>query len=326
MRVVIAGGTGLLGSRLTRALRADGIEVTILTRRPSRDGERAWMPGSADNEWRDAVESADVVVNLAGESIAGGRWSAARKAAIRDSRVRATRALAAAIGGARRPPVFVSGSAVGIYGPRGDEVVDEETPPGSDFLAGVGRDWEREALEAARVTRVVLLRTGLVLAREGGALPPLARPIRLFVGGPLGPGTQVMPWIHVEDWVRLVRWAAARHEVSGPLNLTAPRPVTNREMVATLGRVLRRPAILPAPAFALRIILGEMADALLLSGQRAVPAKALRLGFEFRHPELEPALRHIYGRDAPPAQARRGGPDTNVSAACRAEHRRQAAE
>lgn len=294
MRVVIAGGTGFLGSRLVRSLGESEHRLTVLTRHPRHDGQRAWMPGSADRGWWSAIESSDVVINLAGESIAGSRWTASRKTAIRESRVRATRALVSAITETRSPAVLLSASAVGIYGPRGDETIDEDTPPGADFLAGVCRAWEGEALEASAVTRVVLLRTGLVLAREGGALPQLALPVKLFVGGPLGPGTQVMPWIHGTDWVRLVEWAIETSAVSGPLNLTAPNPATNREMVKTLGRVLHRPTIVPAPAFALRLALGEMADALLLSGQRAVPAKAERLGFNFRYRDLETALRRLY--------------------------------
>ena len=294
MRIVIAGGSGFLGTRLTQSLGGDGHEVTVLTRHPHRNGERAWMPGSADRGWWSAIESSNVVVNLAGESIAGGRWTASRKTAIRESRVRATRALVSAIRETRGPAVLVSGSAVGIYEPRGDETIDEGTPPGSDFLADVGRAWEGEALEAAPVARVVLVRTGLVLAREGGVLPKLALPIKLFAGGPTGPGTQVMSWIHVEDWVSLVKWAMTNADVSGPMNATAPTPVTNREMVRTLGRVLHRPTLMPAPAFALRLALGEMAEALLLSGQRAVPVKALRLGFEFRYPGLEEAIRSLY--------------------------------
>jgi uncharacterized protein (TIGR01777 family) len=298
MTIIIAGGAGFLGSALAGAWRQDGREVLVLTRRPRGEHQIGWSPGSgADGEWVAAVQNADAVVNLAGESIAGGRWTAARKAAIRDSRLRATRALAGAIlNSPSRKPVFVSASGVGVYGPRGDEAVTEDTPPGFDFLASVCREWEAEALAAAASARVVLLRTGLVLSNDGGALPRMALPFRFFGGGPSGSGRQYMPWIHVDDWVAMTRWAVSTPSVSGPLNVVAPNPVTNAEFARELGRALRRPAFLPAPAFALRLALGEMADALLLAGQRALPAKALALGFSFRYAALQDALRAIYGQ------------------------------
>ena len=277
MRVVVAGGTGFLGTPLVERLRGDGHTVTVLAR------------GS------DVLDGADAVINLAGASIAGGRWTATRKALIRDSRVRTTAALAAAILASRQPPiVFISGSAIGIYGSRGDEPLTEDAPPGSDFLASVAIAWEREALAAAPVTRVVLVRTGLALGQPGGALPQIALPFYFFAGGPMGSGRQYMSWIHRDDWVEMVRWALSNTAVNGPLNATAPNPVTNREFATTLGRVLHRPAFLPTPALALRLALGEMADALLLGGQRVLPAKAQALGFTFRYPLLEPALRSIF--------------------------------
>jgi len=294
MRIVVAGGTGFLGTALGLALTHDGHEVAVLTRRPSRAHHVAWDPEAYNGQASAAIDGADVVVNLAGESIADRRWTPQRKSAIRGSRITATKTLVRAIHAARRPPAaFLSGSAVGVYGARHDELVTEQSPSGSDFLAAVCRDWEREALEAAGRTRVVLLRTGLVLARDAGALPQLALPFRFFAGGPLGSGRQYMSWVHIDDWVEMVRWALKTNGVSGPLNVTAPGPVTNLEMARTLGRVLHRPALLPAPAAALRLALGEMADA-LLSGQRVVPEKAPALGFEFRYPTLEPALRNIY--------------------------------
>jgi uncharacterized protein len=293
MQVVIAGGRGLLGHALAHRLRGDGQHITVLTRTPRAPGEVKWNPGAEGGAWRAVVASADAIVNLAGESIAGQRWTESRKTAILESRLQATRALVLAIRAASRPPpVFISASAMGIYGPRGDEPVTEDTPPGSDFLARVCTAWEEEAHAAADVTRLVLLRTGLVLAREGGALPQMALPFRVFVGGPIGSGRQYMSWIHIDDWVEMARWAIATAACAGPLNVTAPTPVTNREFSQTLGRVLGRPALLPAPAFALRIALGEMADA-LVSGQRVVPAKAQALGFPFRYPNLEPALRSL---------------------------------
>jgi uncharacterized protein len=296
MRVVITGGTGFLGTPLVERLGGDGHVVTVLSRHPRAAGEVHWDHVTPTGEWTSALGGADAVIHLAGASIAGGRWTPERKALIRNSRVTSTRALAAALLAAKRPPVvFVSGSAMGIYGSRGDERLTEASQPGSDFLASVSLDWEREAQAAAPVTRVVLLRTGLALGRSGGALPQIALPFRLFAGGPLGSGRQYMSWIHRDDWVEMVRWTLSNPAVSGPLNATAPNPVTNREFAAILGRVLRRPALVPTPPFALRLALGrEMADALLLGGQRVLPSNAQSHGFVFRYPLLEPALREIF--------------------------------
>jgi uncharacterized protein (TIGR01777 family) len=269
----------------------------ILTRRPQREGDVRWSTKPTDTSWRHALERSDVLINLAGESIAGGRWTEERKRAIRASRVEATQALVAAIVAATRPPgLFVSSSAIGFYGVRRDEVVTEESPAGDDFLASICRDWETLALEASSRTRIVLLRSGVILAREGGALPQLALPFRLFAGGPVGTGEQYMSWISLTDWIGLVQWMVTRNHISGPLNLTAPTPVTNAEFAHTLGRVLKRPAFVRTPAFVLQLALGEMADALILGGQRVVPTRALALGYEFKHTTLEPALRDIYGQ------------------------------
>lgn len=288
MKVVVAGGTGFLGHALVERLRQDDHDVRVLTRRPRDVSHIAWQPDGTPATLADA----DAVVNLAGESIASGRWTSARKARIRESRLKATQSLVTAIQSARRTPaVFISASAVGYYGPHGDEPLTEDAPPGTDFLAAVCRDWESEALRAAWTTRVVLLRTGLVLERSGGALPQIVLPFRLFAGGPVGSGSQYYSWIHRDDWVSMVRWALATNGLSGPLNVTAPAPVTNREFAKTVGRVLRRPAFMPAPAFALRVVLGEMADALLLTGQRVLPAKAQSMGFRFQYETLEQALR-----------------------------------
>jgi uncharacterized protein (TIGR01777 family) len=294
MRIVIAGGSGLLGRPLAARLQADGHAVSVLTRRPHRVFDLAWNPAAPADPWAGVVAAADAVINLAGESIAGGRWTRSRKAALRDSRLRATRALAHAILTAdRKPRVFLSGSAIGIYGPRGDEAVTEDTPPGSDFLSTLCVAWEHEAQAAAAATRVVLLRTGVVLAREGGALPQMVLPFRFFAGGPIGSGRQHVSWIHIEDWVNMVRWALETAALSGALNLTAPAPVSNAGLARSIGRVLGRPAIMPAPAFAVRLALGEMADA-VLTGQRAIPAKATAMGFTFRYPEIAGALSSIY--------------------------------
>jgi uncharacterized protein len=295
MSIVIAGGTGLLGSALADALRRDGHAVRVLTRHPTREHEIRWSPRDGGGDWASAINATHAVINLAGVSIAGGRWTSRHKEAIRESRMQATGALVRAIASASRPPsVFVSASAVGFYGARGDEPATEATPPGSDFLANVCRDWEAVASQASLASRLVLLRSGVVLARQGGALPQLALPFKLFAGGPAGTGRQFISWIHVDDWVAMTRWALATRDLSGALNVTSPVPVTNEEFSRTLGRVLGRPSWVKAPAFALRLVLGEMADALVLGGQRVLPDVAQRHGFVFRYPTLEPALRDIY--------------------------------
>ena len=309
MHIVLAGGTGFLGSHLVARLTAEGHRLTVLTRHPRKPEQVRWNPTGAPagppgaprptdaaDGWSQVLDDADAVINLVGEPIAPKRWTPARKAALHDSRVKTTRTLVEAMTRARRiPATLINASAVGIYGPHGDEPVTEATPPGSDFLAALGKAWEAEAMAAAPVARVVLLRTGLALDKGGGALSQMALPFYFMAGGPLGSGRQFMPWIHRDDWTEMVHWALVTPAVTGPLNVTSPNPVTNREFARTLGTVLRRPSIMPAPAFALRIALGELADA-LLTGQRALPAKAESLAFRFRHPELEPALRAIYGR------------------------------
>jgi uncharacterized protein len=296
MTIVIAGGTGFLGSALIRSFRAEGHRVLVLTRRPRHGDDRAWTPGDTTNRsWMDVVDGADAVINLAGESIATRPWTNARKSALRESRVNATTSLVQAIGTAqRRPPVFLSASAIGIYGNRGDEPLTEDSAPGADFLASICLEWERLARTAAPASRVVLLRTGLVLNRSGGVLPPLALPFRLFVGGAVGSGRQFMSWIHLDDWVGIVRWALATNGVSGPLNLTAPAPVTNADFGRALGRALGRPSFIPTPAFPLRLALGEMADALILGGQRVLPARAEAMGYRFKYATVDDALRAIY--------------------------------
>ena len=295
MKIVVAGGTGLLGSALVGALQDDRHAVIVLTRHPTQQNEVRWSPGHDEGSWTPALDGAHAVINLAGASIAGGRWTAARKTAIRESRMQATGALARAIAARTQPPpIFISSSAVGYYGSRGDEPATETTAPGSDFLAQVCRDWEAAASQLAGMSRVVLLRSGVVLARNGGALPQLALPFKLFAGGPAGTGRQFVSWIHLHDWIAMVKWALATQSVSGPLNVTAPGPVTNEEFSQTLGRALGRPSWLRAPSFALRLVLGEMADALVLGGQRVLPEVAQRRGFVFRHPTLDAALKQIY--------------------------------
>ena len=307
MTIVIAGGSGFLGTALAAAWRREGHRVLVLTRRPRRDGDVAWSPDGPDRGWMTVMSGADAVVNLAGEGIADKRWTAARKAAILESRILATRAIVAAVKAARpTPATLISSSAIGIYGTHGDEPLTEDAAPGSDFLADVCRAWEAEATAVAPLTRLVLLRSGVVLAKGAGALPRIALPFRFFAGGPLGSGRQYMSWIHLSDWTAMVRWALVTPGVVGPLNLTAPTPVTNAEFTRALGRAMRRPAFMPAPSFALRLALGEMADALLLGGQRVLPAKAQRLGFDFQYGTLEAALREIYPGQ-PNRPRRRGG-------------------
>jgi uncharacterized protein (TIGR01777 family) len=299
MRVVIAGGTGFLGRPLATAL---GPDVVILTRgagRPAgtpRTRVLQWIPDGTAGPWASVIDGADAVVNLAGESIAGSRWTADQKRRILDSRVLATRSLVDAIAHAQSPPpVFVSGSAVGYYGPLGEEIVEEERAAGADFLARVCVQWEAEAMRAAGPrTRVVCIRTGLVLERDGGALPKMLPPFWLGVGGRVGSGRQYWPWIHRRDWIDLVRFAIRTTAVAGPLNATAPNPVTNADFARALGGSIGRPSFMPTPGFALKLLLGEMAEALLLSGQRVVPAKAERLGYGFAFPDLGGAFRAIF--------------------------------
>ncbi|HWP60422.1 MAG TPA: TIGR01777 family oxidoreductase [Candidatus Acidoferrales bacterium] len=295
MRFVIAGGTGFIGSALCQRLRAENHSLTILTRgqekRRAEPGENwvTWEP-LAGRIPADLLDGADGVINLAGEPIAARRWTESQKEKIRASRIMATRTLVGAIASARAKPKFLlNGSAVGYYGPRGDEPITEETGSGSDFLARTCVEWEEEAKKAESAgVRVVLLRTGIVLGK-GGALAKMAPPFKFFVGGPLGSGRQWMPWIHMEDEIGLIRFLSGRADASGPFNATAPNPVTMKEFCRALGRALRRPSWAPVPAFALRILLGEMAD-MLLTGQRVIPERAQKLGYRFRYAHLDDAL------------------------------------
>ena len=293
MNIVIAGGTGFLGSALVRWLRNDGHTMTVLSRNPRHPNEVQWNPYGSPASWIHVLQGADAVINLAGASIAK-RWTAAHKREMWNSRIRSTRTLVEAMKSVpKMASTLLNASAVGIYGPRGDEVLTEESAPGSGFLASLCREWEKEALAVGPQTRVVLLRSGIALDRDGGALPQMALPFRFFVGGPIASGRQHFSWVHRDDWVSMVSWALTTSGVSGPLNVTAPNPVTNRELSRTLGRVLKRPALLPVPEIALRVAIGEMAGE-LANGQRVFPAKADSLGFAFRYPLLEAALREIY--------------------------------
>lgn len=314
MTIVLAGGSGFLGRALHLHLTAAGHTVRILTRRP-RPGapdDVAWQPDGTAGPWAHALADADVIVNLAGEGIADKRWTPARKQALADSRILPARSLARAIDTLpTRPRTLITSSAVGYYGAHGDDIVTEQTPPGDDFLADLCVTWEREAsAPASAATHVALVRTGIVLHPDGGALASMLTPFRLGLGGPMGSGRQYMSWIHLEDWLRLVAWlcddgpskatAAARvPTLASPAvtvwNACAPEPVTNADFGRTLGRVLRRPAVLPAPGFALRLLLGEFAT-FLLTGARVVPAAAQDAGFAFAFSRLEPALRDLLDR------------------------------
>ncbi|MGE0041476.1 MAG: TIGR01777 family oxidoreductase [Vicinamibacterales bacterium] len=291
MRVILAGGSGFLGRALGARLSADGHTVQVLTRhpRPGVATDLGWRADGSGGDWVAALDGADAVVNLAGAGIADKRWTAARKQALLESRLQPTASLVAAIRQARMPPVLVSSSAVGYYGPRGDERIPEDTPPADDFLARLCREWEAAALQAAGVTRVALLRTGLVLDPRGGALGSMLLPFKLGVGGRLGSGEQYWPWIHIADWLEMTTWIIGEARAAGPFNLTAPEPVTNARFTRALGQALHRPAVLPAPTFALRLALGEFAR-FLVTGQRAVPDHAESLGFEFRFRDVEGAL------------------------------------
>ena len=300
MRVIITGGTGLIGRALMASLVADGHEVIILTRDPARatglpPGARAerWDARSAAG-WGALASGADAIVNLAGENLAAGRWTPERKRRILDSRVQAGQAIVAAVRAAAvKPGAVVHSSGIGYYGASGDTEVTEASPPGRDFLAQVCVAWEAASAETAALgVRSVVVRSATVLSREGGALPRLALPFRLFVGGPLGNGQQWWPWIHIADEVAAIRFLIERADAQGPFNLAAPQLVRQAEFSRALGRALGRPSWLPVPAFALRLLLGEMA-AVLLDGQRAAPQRLLELGFAFRFPTIEAALRDL---------------------------------
>jgi uncharacterized protein len=301
-RILLLGGSGLIGRRLAPELVAAGFEVVVLSRNPARladlpPGVRAvgW-DGRTAAGWQAEAEGARAIVNLAGDNVGEGRWTSAKKAAIRDSRQRSTAAVLAALAGAeRRPEVLIQGSAVGFYGPRGDEEIPETTGPGDDFLAGVCRDWEAASAgaEALGVRRVVV-RTGVVLDPEGGALAKMKIPFELFAGGPLGSGRQYLPWIHHRDETAALRFLLTHPDARGAFNLTAPEPVPQAEFARRLGHAMGRPSLVPTPAFALRLAVGEMAE-VLLTGQRAVPKRLLELGFEFRYPRLEAALAELVG-------------------------------
>ena len=301
MKILVTGSSGLVGTALAEALGGAGHTVCRLLRRESAAqtaGARAGMAARWDpdkGELEGAAAGAEAIVNLAGVSIASGRWTAERKRALYSSRVGTTRALVNAAERMNpRPRALISASAVGYYGSRGEEELTEESGPGDDFLAGLARDWESEALRGENFQmRVVCLRFGVILAPKGGALERMLLPFKLGAGGRLGKGNQWMSWLTLEEAVTIVRFALEDESVRGAVNAVSPNPERNREFTAALARALHRPAIFPAPAFALRLALGEMADALLLSSQRVVPWKLSALGYEFKHPELARALEGV---------------------------------
>lgn len=299
MKIVLAGGTGFIGRKLLPALLAEKHQVTLLTRNAKKAGLANtllrvvyWDPSKED--WKKEIDGADAVINLAGESIADKRWTSARKEALAKSRLESTRAIVGAMASAsKKPQVFVNASAVGYYGSVPEGNVDENHPAGNDFLAGLCREWELEASNAQALgIRTVLLRTGIVLEKDGGALKKMILPFKIFAGGPLGSGRQWFPWIHRDDVVGAILFALKNPALQGPVNLAAPESVTTKDFCSALGRALGRPSWAPVPAFVLKIALGEMSG-MLLTGQKAVPSALQKSGYSFLHPRLDEALRSI---------------------------------
>lgn len=302
MRILVSGARGLVGSALVPLLAAGGHRVVRLVRTESADAQTSirddaqvvWNPQAGDVH-PDAFEGFDAVIHLAGENIASGRWTDGRKRRIRDSRVVGTRRLCKVLAQCARPPkVFLCASAIGYYGDRGDEVLTEQSAPGTGFLADVCREWEAAVEPLATAgPRIVRLRIGVVLSPGGGALKKMLLPFRLGLGGVIGDGTQYLSWIALDDVAGVIRHALETDSVSGPVNVVSPEPVTNRDYTRTLGKVVARPTMLPLPAFAARLALGEAADALLLASTRVEPARLTQTGYTFRYPLLEGALRHL---------------------------------
>jgi hypothetical protein len=302
VEIVIAGGTGFIGKSLCEALNLHGHRVTMLTRRRA-EVERIFgstvraveWDAKSSGSWEQSLNGTQAVVNLAGASIADARWTDSRKWLLTESRVNATRLLVQACGRlAVKPLVFINASGIGYYGPQGDEVLDESSGPGKGFLADLCVEWESAAREASsHGIRVVCLRTGMVLEREGGALPRMVLPFRLFMGGPVMPGTQWISWIHRDDLVGLIEWALTNKTMAGPINAVAPSPVTMTDFCRTLGLVLRRPSWFPVPEFVLKMALGELGS-VMTTGQKVAPVIAQRSGYRFLYPFLEGALRAIF--------------------------------
>jgi hypothetical protein len=293
-KVLIAGASGLVGSALVPLLKAAGAEVTRLVRSAAKSGEIEWHP---DRESIDAaaLEGFDAIINLAGDGIANGRWTEEKKRRILDSRVNGTRLLSETIAQlSRKPKTFINASAIGFYGSRGDELVDEESGPGEGFLASVCRQWESATAVAEQAgIRVVKLRLGVILAKDGGIMGSMLRPFKLGLGGKVGSGKQVISWVAMDDVVAAINFILQDESVRGPINAVAPHPVTNQEFTKTLGRVLSRPTFMTMPAFAARLAFGEMADEMMLSSTRVAGKVLNDAGFKFQFPELEGAVREL---------------------------------
>jgi uncharacterized protein (TIGR01777 family) len=300
MKILIGGSSGLVGTALIKSLETDGHEIFRLVRRaPQSKTEVEWSPDRYSIALA-RIEGFDAVVNLAGESIADGRWTDDKKRRIRDSRVKGTKLLGDALANLTVPPkTFICAAAIGYYGNRDDELLTETSAPGTDFLAEVCAQWETAtALAVEKGIRVVNARFGIILDTEGGALKKMLPPFRMGVGGKIGSGKQWMSWIALEDVVSALNFALTNGSVRGPVNFVAPNPVTNAEFTKTLGRVLSRPTLFPIPAFGVKLIFGEMGEALLLGGQRVEPVRLSSNGFQFAHPQLEAALSSILKQQA----------------------------
>lgn len=293
-KVLMAGASGLVGSALIPVLEAEGAKVTRMVRSPAHAGEIEWHPNQ-DELGTAQLEGFDAVINLAGESIAEGRWTEEQKKKIRDSRVNGTHLLSEAIVKlTRKPRVFLCASATGIYGDRGDEILHEHSESGGGFLAGVCREWEKATEPASRAgVRVVNMRFGPILAREGGMLAKLLTPFKLGMGGKVGSGKQYISWVAIDDVIQAAKLALRNESIRGPVNFVSPNPVTNEEFTRALGQALSRPTIMAMPAFAARLAFGEMADEMLLASQRVEPKRLKDAGYEFKYPELGNALRHL---------------------------------
>jgi uncharacterized protein (TIGR01777 family) len=300
MNILILGGSGLIGKAFIQSALTSSHQIWVLSRRPEQSGlppevkTMAW-DGQTNSGWADLIENMDVLINLAGENIGSGRWDKARKERIRTSRVKAGQAVVQAIQSARRrPSVLLQASAIGYYGPHHDEILDESAQPGQDFLSSICQDWENATtpVESLGVRRI-LIRTGIVLSRRAGALPRLLLPFQLFAGGPLGSGQQWWPWIHLQDQISAMQFLMVHPQAAGAYNLVAPTPVRMADFGRILAQTLHRPYWLPAPAFALRLLLGEMST-IVLDGQRAIPQRLLGLGYKFQFPQLSSALSDLF--------------------------------
>ncbi|HEX7402314.1 MAG TPA: TIGR01777 family oxidoreductase [candidate division Zixibacteria bacterium] len=301
MRVIITGATGFIGRALAEELAQSDYEIVALSRNPQIKSELnkiSYIEWDAKNPngWTDYVDGAYAVVNLTGENISAGRWTRKRKEDILHSRLNAGKAIIQAVKQVnRKPKVIVQASAIGYYGSRGDEALDESSSPGTGYLPEVAQKWEISTQEVETLgVRHVIIRTGIVLGKDGGALPRLIQPFRFFVGGPLGSGKQWFSWIHLEDEIKAIRFLMENENLNGAFNLTAPSPLMMKDFCKILGRVMHRPCWLKVPGFMLRLIMGEMAEALLITGQRVQPKRLLETGYQFLYPEAELALSQIF--------------------------------